>query len=253
MLEGDIIEVSHSPWRAQAFVVNGKKPRMVIDYSATINKFIEVDAYPFPKTDEMLSAAAEDTVFSTIDLKLAYHQVPLSPADRPYTAFEVNGKLYQFKRLPFGITNAVPVFQRIMDTVIGNFKLKKTRAFPDDVLISGKDRKEHDENVSAFLKAAKQVRMTLSCEKCKFGLTSINILWHVIGNGDIKPDPERLETLMNYPIPSSPAEIRRLLGFFEYNAKWVPQYSDRVKPHLDAFEQRSFIFHFECMCLASYF
>ena len=50
LLEGDIIEVSHSPWRAQAFVVNGKKPRMIIDYSATIKKFTEVDAYPFAKT-----------------------------------------------------------------------------------------------------------------------------------------------------------------------------------------------------------
>ena len=94
-----------------------------------------------------------------------------------------------------------------MDTFIGNFKLKKTRAFLDNVLIGGKDRKEHDENVSAFLKAAKQVGMTLSCEKCKFGLTSINILGHVVGNGEIKLDPERLETLMNYPIPSSPPEV----------------------------------------------
>ena len=219
MLEGDIFEVSHSPWRAQAFVVNGKKPRMVIDFSATINTFTEVDAYPFPETEEILSSAAEDTVFSTIDLKAAYHQVPLFPADRPYTAFEVNGKLYQFKRLQFGITNAVPVFQRIIDTFIENFKLKKTRAFLDDVLISGKDRKEHDEKVSAFLKAAKQVGMTLSREKCKFRLTSINILGHVIGNGEIKPDPERLEMLMKYPIPSSPAELRRLLGCFAYNAK----------------------------------
>ena len=146
----------------------------------------------------------------------------------------------RIKRLPFGITKAVQVFQRIMDTFIKNFKLKKTRAFLDDMLISGKDRKEHDENVSVFLKAAKQSDMTLSCETCIFGLTSINILGHVIGNGEIKPNSERLETLMNYPTPSSPAELRRLLGFFAYNAKWVPQYSDQVKLLLDAFEQKSF-------------
>ena len=65
LLEGDIIEVSRSPWRDQASVVNGKKSRMVIDYSATINRFVEVDAHPFPKTNQMLSTAAEDTVFST--------------------------------------------------------------------------------------------------------------------------------------------------------------------------------------------
>ena len=114
LLESGIIDVSHSPCRAQAFVVKGnnRKPRMVIDYSETINKYTEVDAYPFPDPDFMIDEATEWQVFSKIDLKSAYHQIEIREFDKSLTSFEVNGKLYQFCRLPFGIMNAVPVFQR---------------------------------------------------------------------------------------------------------------------------------------------
>ena len=125
LLESGINEVSHSPWRAQAFVVKGnnRKPRMVIDYSETINKYTEVDAYPFPNPDSIIDEAAEWKVFSKIDLKSAYHQIEIRESDKPLTSFEVNGKLYQFCRLPFGITNAVPVFQKCMDSIISEHKL----------------------------------------------------------------------------------------------------------------------------------
>ena len=58
----------------------------------------------------MMNALAEYKYFSTFDLKSAYHQVPIQEADKPFTAFEASGKLYQFKRVPFGVTNGVAVF-----------------------------------------------------------------------------------------------------------------------------------------------
>jgi hypothetical protein len=56
LLEEGVIEPSNSPWRAQAFVVKGEhhKPRMVIDYSQTINRFTMLDAYPLPKIEELI-------------------------------------------------------------------------------------------------------------------------------------------------------------------------------------------------------
>ena len=115
MLTEGIIQVSTSPWRAQAFVVrDGPKPRMVIDYSQTINRHTSKDAFPFPNMQNLLDQAAENTTFSKIDLKSAYHQIPLHHKDMSFTAFEVNGQLFEFTRLPFGVTNAVAAFQREM-------------------------------------------------------------------------------------------------------------------------------------------
>ena len=147
LLHSGIVEESCSPWRAQAFVVSGHKKRMVVDYSQTINLYTEVDAYPFPDIDLILKAA-DNSVFSKLDLKSAYHQIPLRIEDRPMTKFEVDGKLYQFTRLPFGVTNAVPAFQRIMDSFVDKHALERTHSYLDDVIIGGRDKEVHDRNLT---------------------------------------------------------------------------------------------------------
>jgi hypothetical protein len=104
LLAEDIIEPSSSPWRAQLLIVNNDednrhhKKRMVIDYSRTINRFTRLDAYPTPKIDDLVSKLAQHKIFSSY-LRNAYHQIPLAHADKIFTAFEANGRLYQFKRL----------------------------------------------------------------------------------------------------------------------------------------------------------
>ena len=120
-----VIEPSYSPWRAQVLVARDEqhKPRMVVDYSQTINRYALLDAYPLPNIDEQIAKIAKGSVFSTLDLKLAYYQIPLHHEDRPYTAFEAGGKLYQYTRLPFGVTNDVSFFQRFIDYLIEKYCL----------------------------------------------------------------------------------------------------------------------------------
>ena len=65
-------------------------------------------------------------VYSTTDLRSAYHQVPITPEDKPCTAFEDAGGLYQFTRVPCGVTNGVACFQRKMDELISKEGLKGT-------------------------------------------------------------------------------------------------------------------------------
>ncbi|XP_003369614.1 putative transposon Ty3-I Gag-Pol polyprotein [Trichinella spiralis] len=85
--------------------LKGKKS-LVVDCSVTINRFILLDAYPLPKIDSLLQRIAKYRVFSTIDLKSAYHQIPILNEEKLYTACEADGSLYQFTRIPFGVTNA---------------------------------------------------------------------------------------------------------------------------------------------------
>ena len=119
LLKEGIIEASNSPWRAQVVVVKtGEKNRMVIDYSQTINWYTQLDAYPLPRISDMVNQIAQYWVFSTVDLKSAYHQLPIRPEDRQYTAFEADGRLFHFLRVPFGVTNGVSVFQREMDRMV---------------------------------------------------------------------------------------------------------------------------------------
>jgi len=246
LLKANIIEESRSPWRSQAFVVRNAKPRMVIDYSETVNRFTNLDAYPFPDMENIINLIAQNSVFSKIDLTSAYHQVPLSVEDRPFTAFEVSGRLFQFKRMPFGIKNAVPSFQRIMDNFIKINQLVKTYAYLDDVIVCGETKEEHDINLNKFICAVKKTNITLNESKCKFSLESIDILGYIVENKSKRPNPERLSALLDFPVPTNANSLRRLLGFFAYNAKWVQNYSKMILPILEALKQHAFPISFSC-------
>ena len=106
LLKEDVIERSTSPWRTQMVVARNKstgKKRLCVDYSQTVNKFTHLEAYPLPCIDDTIRQVSQYKWFSTLDLRSAYHQVELLPKERRYTAFEANGQLYQYKRMPFGL------------------------------------------------------------------------------------------------------------------------------------------------------
>ena len=107
--DANVIRPSQSPWRAQVLIVrnNNEKERFCIDYSQTINLFTQLDAYPIPRIDDMVNNLAKYSFFATFDLKAAYHQIPIKEADKKYTAFEADGKLWEFNRIPFGVIKAI--------------------------------------------------------------------------------------------------------------------------------------------------
>ena len=202
LLREGIIEPRSSTWRAQAFVVrHNNKPRMLIDYSEIINRYNELDAYPFPGMEDLLASAAQDRVFSKIALKSAYRQIPLAEEDHPFTAFEANGVLHQFTRLAFGMTIAVCVFQRKIDDLIIEDNLQITKAYLDNVIISGSTKEERDRNLEPFLRMVHKYGLTLKESKWGFGVTRKLMLGHILENGTKRPDPCRLTTLMEYPSP----------------------------------------------------
>ena len=203
LLEEGIIEPSDSPWRTQVVVTRSERhrKRLVIDYSETINRFTQLDAYPMPRIDDTVNQIAQYTVFSTIDLKSAYHQIPVKEEEKKFTAFEANGRLYQFCRIPFGVTNGAAAFQRTMDNFISEEALKDTFAYLDNITICGRDQAHHDENLSKFMEAAKRRNLVFNEGKCVFSTRTISILGSVVSKGEIKPDPERLKPLQELPAP----------------------------------------------------
>ena len=138
-----------------------RKKRLVVDFSPTVNKYTNLDAYPLPKINKLVNNIAQYSVFSTVDFKSAYHQIPLKEKDKKHTAFQANRRLYQFRRIPFGVTNGVAVFQRTVDNFIAEENLTDTFADIDDVTICGRDQKEHDDNLERFLEAAKRYFFSL--------------------------------------------------------------------------------------------
>ena len=92
--------------------------RLCVDYRA-LNKKTMRDAYPLPLPDEVQDRLGRATVFSTLDLRCGYWQVPVAPEDQAKTAFcpGPGMGLYEFCCMPFGLCGAPGSFQRLMDKI----------------------------------------------------------------------------------------------------------------------------------------
>ena len=78
----------------------------------------------------------------------------------------------------------------------------------DDITLTGATKEEHDSNLKKLLDAAETDNFTLNKDKSKFKVTSLNLLGY---NRQIKPDPERLQALIDLPAPQTPKELTACL------------------------------------------
>ena len=184
----------------------------------------------------MINTIASYKVYSTTDLRTAYHQVEIPPKDQPPTAFEANGRLYEFTRLPFGVTNGVAIFQRKMDEFVEENSLTGVFPYMDNVTICGHNQEDHDQNLEKFMSAAWEANLTLNEDKCVFSTTKLCLLGSEIEHGKIRPDPDRLKPLKEMPVPHDSKSLKRAQGFFSYYSTWIQNFSQKLKPLTQAKE-----------------
>ena len=99
------------------------------------------DTYPIPNMMDFVARAAGCTVFSKIDRKKGYPQIPMNPGDIPKTAITTPFGLFEFTWMTFGMRNAGNTFQWLMDRVLAGVEC----AFPylDDIFIFSKGEAAH--------------------------------------------------------------------------------------------------------------
>ena len=139
MLENDMIEPSTSPWSSPILLATKKDGsiRFCIDYRR-LNAVTVKDAYPLPRIDDSFDALSVSKWFSMLDLASGYWQAEIVESDRPKTAFSSQKGLFQFKVLPFGLSNAPAVFERLMELVLRGLNWDKCLCYLDDIIVFGK-------------------------------------------------------------------------------------------------------------------
>ncbi|XP_037505880.1 uncharacterized protein LOC119382240 [Rhipicephalus sanguineus] len=135
---GILSPVKHSNWATPIVPVLKKDGTVRIcgDFKATLNQACETEQYPLPVIQDMFASLGGGEVFSTLDLKDAYNQVPLDEGARKLCVINTHLGLFCYNRLPFGISSAPAIFQRKMDTMLAG--LPGVQAYLDDVLVSEK-------------------------------------------------------------------------------------------------------------------
>ena len=231
MLTHDIIEPSTSPYASPIVLVD--KPdgshRFCVDYRK-LNGITQKDAYPLPRIDDTLDALHGCTHFSTLDLQSGYWQVPMSPRSKPYTAFITSQGLFQFKRMPFGLSNAPATFQRLMNTALHGLLHIHCLIYLDDIIIFGKSRKEHDHNLHLVLSRLRSAGLKIKPSKCRLLCSKIKYLGHIISPAGVQPDGAKVARLESWPVPTSTKELHSFLGFAGYYRRFVQNYTAIARP-----------------------
>ena len=164
MLQEGVIEEITSPWRTRVLFVSNERQRkrLVVDYTQPINRFTKLDTYPLPRMEDLASEISQYKFYISLNLKNAYHQIPIREEDKQNSAFEANGNLYQFCSVPFGVTNGVACFQRTIDNIIKQHKLRGTYVYVGNIVVAGKTQQEHDENLTKFRNIAQLHNLTFN-------------------------------------------------------------------------------------------
>ena len=223
LLTDQWIRKSHSAYASPMVYVRKKCGglRLCIDYRKLNNKTIP-DKQPIPKMQNILDGLGGQEWFSTVDMNKAYHRGYIKEEYRKCTAFSTPWTLYEWIRIPCGITNAPPCFQGYMNECLGGLQDLKSIAYLDDILIYGRTFEEHLENLEAILKRLMEKGIKLNAKKCHFFKREIKYLGRLISKDGYRADPQDSIALEKFRAPpKTVGKLRSLLGFLEYYRCYV--------------------------------
>lgn len=232
MLDLGVVEPSKSPWSSPICLVRKKDNtyRCCLDFRL-LNSKTKKDSYPLPYISAILDNLRHARYLSSIDIKSAFWQVPLSEESRELTAFTVPGRgLFQFRRMPFGLTNAPATWQRIIDNALGADLQPKVMVYLDDIILISESFEEHLKLLGLVFDRLREAGLIVSLDKCKFCLPELKYLGFVVDRHGLRPDPEKVEAIISIPTPRNVHEIRRFMGTASWYRRFVPNFSSIISP-----------------------
>jgi hypothetical protein len=247
LLAQGLIEPSLSPYAAAALIVPKYNPdgsikgwRMVIDYRL-LNAITVKYQYPMPRIDDVIDSVNGARFFSSCDATWGFWQLRLHPSDVKKTAFRTPSGLYQWKVLPFGLSNSPAVFQRTMAsffqktftnpdgttvTALGSF----VQIYLDDVLIYSKTAEDHARHLDFVFGTLRDNGIYLNPKKCEFNKSEVRFLGHLVSKDGVRPDPAKVEVMRQWPVPTDRHELYRFLGFANYFRVFIRDYATIACP-----------------------
>lgn len=234
MLSDKIIRVSDSPYASEIVLVKKKTGewRVCVDYRQ-INEKTVPDRYPLPRISDLLRSIGNSRFFVTLDLRAGYWQIPMHQESKKITAFRCPSGLYEFQVMPFGLTNAPATFQRLMDSLFGELRYNGVLVYLDDILVHGVTFTDVHEKLSRVFNIIDAAGLTLNLEKCQFFPKVLKYLGHVVKDGVLSPDIDKVAVLRRIAKPNTNSDVRSLLGALGYYQKFIKDFSSVMAPIFD--------------------
>ncbi|CAC5396906.1 unnamed protein product [Mytilus coruscus] len=191
-----VIQASSSPYSAPVVIIPRKKGklRMCVDFRG-LNSKTRKDAYPLPRIEEALDAFYGTKYFCSLDLVHGFHQLPVG-----------TGGLYQYLRMPFGLTGSPGTFMLLMDKIFGNQNFQTILTYLDDILVFGRDFNETLESLEIVLSSFKANNLKIRPEKCQLFKEQLRYLGHLISERGMALDDVKIKAITDWQKPKTDSE-----------------------------------------------
>ena len=235
LLKMGVIEISKGGYYSYAFLVpepNGDW-RFVLDFQGLNKATDNVERWPIPNISELLRRIGEKKprYFAIMDLTSGFFQAAISAESSVFTAFATRNKVYQWTRVPMGITAAPSYFQRVISTeVLGGLCGIICEVYIDDIIVWGETEEEFKKNLEEVLSRFKKHGITVNPDKCKFGVEAIEYVGHVINKNGIHFTRDKLDSVTNFPLPKTKGELKAFIGLVNYFRDHLKDASILLRP-----------------------
>ncbi|CAK1603215.1 unnamed protein product [Parnassius mnemosyne] len=132
--------------------------------------------------------------------------------------------------MPFGLKNAPATFQRLMNTALTGLQGIRCFVYLDDIVIYSHDLNSHIDNLSSVFHRLRNYNLKLQPDKCEFLRREVAYLGHQITKDGVKPNPEKVKAVTQFPTPKSPKDIKSFLGLVSYYRRFIANFSKIAKP-----------------------
>ena len=204
--------------------------QLCIDYQG-LNKISKKDRYPLPLISNLLDSLSQVKVYTKIDLRHAYHLVPIAEVDEWKTAFWTCYSSYEWQVMPFGLTNAPAAFQRFVNLVFADmFNVCMVVYLIDDILIYSDNMEDHVKHIREVLRCLRQHKLFAKLKKCEFHSDSVEYLRYFLSPNGLTMSQDKVIIICDWPEPRKVKDIQFFLGFANFYRRFIFNYSDIVVP-----------------------
>ena len=235
MLDTGVIRPSNSPW-CNAVVLVRKKDgllRFCIDFRK-LNSLTVKDSHPLPHICETLESLAGAAHYSTFNMNSGFWQVPMDEESKQYTAFTLGSMgLYECESMPFGLCNALPTFQRLMQNCLGELNLTYCLIYLDDVIVFSEMPEEHLWRMHVVFGRIREHGLKLKPSKCDVFKSEINYLAHHVSQKGVLPLKKNLESIAQCPPPDTYTKVKSFVGLVGHYRHFIKGFAKIAAPLYD--------------------
>ena len=203
--------------------------RVCIDYRK-LNTATRNDHFPLPFIDQMLDRLVGHPHFCFLDGYSVYNQIAIIPKDQEKTTFTCPFGTFAFRRMPFGLCNALGTFQRCMMSIFSDLAEEVMEIFMDDFTVYGSSFEQCLHNLGTLLQRCKDKNLALNWEKSHFMVTEGIVLGHMISVAGLEVDQAKVSIIRNLMPPTTVKGIRSFIGHAGFYRRFIRDFSKIARP-----------------------